>query len=75
MKTKVIVATYEHRHGTDIRVFDSFEKAQVWKDEIGAEWWSEVSDDTQPEDPCACGDEYFERAEGEWFNVEECEVE
>ena len=37
MKTKVIVATYEHRHGTDIRVFDSFEKAQVWKDEIGAD--------------------------------------
>ena len=70
---KVFVAIHEHRHGYDVRVFDLWKKAQVWKDEIGAEWWSEVSDDPQPEDPC--GDEYFDRVEGEWFNVEDCEVE
>ena len=73
MKTKVIVAIYEHRYGMDVRVFDSFKKAQAWKDEIGADNWQHISDDPQPED--TCGDEYFDLAYGEWFNVEECVVE
>ena len=73
MKTKVLVAIYEHRHGMDIRVFDSWKKAQAWKDEIGADNWPRVSDDTQPED--ICGDEYFDLIHSEWFYVEECEVE
>ena len=77
MKT-VFVAVYEHRHGTDVRVFHTFDGAQAWKDEIGAEGWSEVSDDPQPED--ACGDEYFELASesfsrSEYFRIDECEVE
>lgn len=57
---KVFVAVYEHRHGADVRVFATFASAQAWKDEIGAEYWADVSDDPQPED--ACGDEYFELA-------------
>ena len=73
MKTKVVVAIYEHRHGMDIRVFYSWEQAQAWKDEIGADNWQRVSDDTQPED--ACGDEYFGLIHSKWFYVEECEVE
>ena len=73
MKTKVVVAIYEHRHGMDIRVFYSWEQAQAWKDEVGADNWYRVSDDPQPED--ACGDEYFDLIDGEWFYIEECEVE
>ena len=72
---KVFVAIYEHRHGSDVRVFDTFAKAQAWKDELGAECWDNVSDDPQPEDPC--GDEYFGLAGescDEYFNVEELEV-
>ena len=75
MKT-VFVAVYEHRHGIDVRVFRTFAGAQAWKDEIGAEFWSRVSDDPQPED--ACGDEYFDLAfgyHGEYFRVDEREVE
>lgn len=75
---KVFVAIYEHRHGNDVRVFDSFAKAQAWKDDIGTTYWTDVSEDPQPED--ACGDEYFELASesftrGEYFTIEECEVE
>ena len=73
MKTKVVVAIYEHRHGMDTRVFGLWGKAQAWKDVIGADNWYRVSEDPQPEDPC--GDEYFDLVNGEWFNVEECEVE
>ena len=73
MKTKVVVAIYEYRNGMGVRVFDSLEKAQAWKDEIGAGEWGRASDDPQPED--ACGDEYFDLIDGEWFYVEECEVE
>lgn len=32
----VVVAVYEHRHGTDVRVFDSLAKADAWKREIEA---------------------------------------
>ena len=34
MKTKVLVAIYEHWHGMDIRVFYAWDKSQAWKDEI-----------------------------------------
>ena len=73
MKTKVVVAIYEYRNGKDTRVFDSWKKAQAWKDEIGAWEWGRASDDPQPED--ACGDKYFDLIDDEWFYVEECEVE
>lgn len=73
MRKQVTVAVFEHRHGMEFRAFDSFEKAQAWKDEIGAEFWSNVSNDPQPEDPC--GDEYFDLADGSWFYIEVCEVE
>ena len=69
----VCVAIYEHRHGIDVRVFDAFAKAQAWKDELGAEYWTRASDDPQPED--ACGDEYFDIAYGEYFTICELEVE
>jgi hypothetical protein len=70
---KVFVAHFEHKHGGDIRVFGSHAKAQAWKDKIGLEYWPEVSSDPLPEDPC--GDEYFDLINGEWFSIEECEVE
>lgn len=72
---KVFVAFYDHRHGYDVRVFSKFSGAQAWKDELGAEFWTEVSNDPRPEDPC--GDEYFELAgeNNEYFYIEECEVE
>ena len=38
-----------------------------------SEWHEDFEVDSVPED--ACGDEYFDLIDGEWFNVEECEVE
>ena len=73
---QVFVAVCEHCLGTDIRVFDTWDKAQAWKDELGAERWDKVSKDPQPEDPC--GDEYFYIAGSvlnEWFYLKACEVE
>ena len=36
---KVFVAIYEHRHGTDINVFDSEAKALAWRVEIARDCW------------------------------------
>ena len=72
---KVFVAIYEHRHGSDVRVFVAEEKAQAWKDEIGDDYWEIELDEPKPDGPC--GDEYFDLAGegGEYFNIEELEVE
>lgn len=64
----VIVAIYEHRYGTNIRVFDTMEKAEAWKEEIARENWDESDGEF---DEIA----YWASAWDEWFTCEEVEVE
>lgn len=45
---KVWVAMYEHKYGTDVCVFSTEEKALAWRDEIGRDWWSDVSNEEPP---------------------------
>ncbi len=71
----VYVAIYEYHNGNEMRAFSSFDKTQEWKNQIGLENWSGVSDDPQPVD--SCGDDYFDLAcdKDEYFHVEYCEIE
>lgn len=69
----VFVAMYSNHHGISCRAFNSFAKAQGWKNGIGVDNWKSVSNDPVPTDEC--GDEYFNLAFGEYFDIEECVVE
>jgi hypothetical protein len=35
---KVYAATYEHRHGSDTRVFKTADSAEAWRVSIALEW-------------------------------------
>ena len=73
---RVYVAVYEHRLGTDVRVFTEQSDALNWRMSIAQEWWSyEFSSNPPPADEIA--DEYFERMldRNEFFSIQECEVE
>jgi hypothetical protein len=75
---KVIVAIWDHRHGQDIRVFDSEDGAKRWQREIAEEWWEkELGNEPKPEDPQEMADAYFELMEGrdEFFSYGPYEVE
>ena len=77
---KVFVASYEHRHGMDQRVFATEEKAEAWKNALGAEYWEEeLSDRPLPADASMIGSEYFDAMSDsgrpEYFRVEALEVE
>jgi hypothetical protein len=56
----VHVAIYEHRHGTDVRVFAAEDQAMCWRTGLAKEWWSDAFDDDPPPDD-RIGEEYFER--------------
>jgi len=74
---QVWVATYEHKHGTDTRVFAAATSASRWKQEIAAKWWDETMSEEKPSDSAEMANRYFDVAEsfGEFFNVELLEVE
>jgi hypothetical protein len=77
---KVFVATYEHRHGEDQRVFATEAQADAWKNALGTEYWAEeLSDKPLPADASTIGTEYFnamsDASRPEYFNVEALEVE
>lgn len=36
---RVYAATYEHRRGSDVRVFKTAEGAEAWRVEIALQWW------------------------------------
>ena len=75
-KTMVFVARYDHKHGSDVRVFRTQDAANGWADELGSEWWETEFDDEKP--ATNIGDEYFERQANrarEWFTVEQMELE
>jgi len=64
----VTVAIYEHKHRTNIRAFDTIEKAYDWRTEIARDNWDESDGEF---DELA----YWDNAWGEYFNCEEVEVE
>lgn len=74
---KVTVATYEHRHGSDNRVFKSMGSAWSWRQSIAQDYWGdELRSTGKPSDPEEAADYYFEHMAGtESFSAEECEVE
>jgi hypothetical protein len=77
---KVIVATYEHRHGEDQRVFATEAQAEAWKNALGTEYWpEELYDEPLPADASMIGTEYFnamsDSGRPEYFRVEVLEVE
>lgn len=79
-RQNVFVATYEHKHGTDIRVFRTREQAEGWRREVADEWWDEEFDDfPRPTDPQSdIGEAYFDRMRDrgeEFFSIEACPVE
>lgn len=74
----VYVATYQHKHGQDMRVFASAAMAEAWREEIAREYWAECNTDAMPANAAKAADEYFDRRNqlgDEWFEVEEIKVE
>lgn len=63
----VWVATYEHKHGTDIRVFPSEADCILWHDAIALENWESEFDEPLPTDKTdsEIGNLYFEKMEEE----------
>jgi len=76
-KTIVYVATYEHRHGTNPRVFTTEAAAWAWRQELAADYWREVfGDDLEmPTDPEEAATRYWDTVNDEYFNIEGCELE
>jgi len=79
-RQNVFVATYEHKHGTDIRVFRTREQAEAWRREVADTWWEEEFDDfPRPTDPqIDIGEAYFDRMRDrgeEFFSIEATPVE
>lgn len=79
-RQNVFVATYEHKHGTDIRVFRTQGQAEAWRREVADMWWEEEFDDfPRPADPAIdIGEAYFDRMRDrgeEFFSIEASPVE
>jgi hypothetical protein len=75
---KVVVATYEHRHGTDMRVFATYELANAWRVEIADRYWLEQRTGDKPSDRAAMADEFWNaagEAGSEFFNHDTHDVE
>ena len=73
---KIVIATYEHRHGTDVFAFTNIEKAEACREAIARDNWDEFEDENKPDEFEAdfywdCMSEYG----GEWFNYDWYEVE
>jgi hypothetical protein len=79
-RQNVFVATYEHKHGTDIRVFRTRAQAEAWRREVADMWWEEEFDDfPRPTDPQTdIGEAYFDRMRDrgeEFFGIDANPVE
>ena len=70
---RVVVAVYEHKHGVDVRAFQSEAGARTWRCEIAERWWDAEFDAERPTQ-WDIGQAYFESIEGEYFTVHELEV-
>lgn len=77
-RMQVVVAVFEHRFGTDVRVFKKIEGADEWRNQIGDEWWDrEFPGDERP-DPDEIGKVYFDamsESGDEYFSVHTATVE
>lgn len=73
---KVYVGIYEHRHGNEVRVFDSYDKVEAWRQFIAEEYFEgEFRGVEKPETINEVTDYYWDNIENEWFNIEITEVE
>lgn len=73
---KVYVGIYEHRYGTDVRVFDSYDKVEAWRQSIADEYFEgEFRGVEKSETINEVTDYYWDNIENEWFNIEITEVE
>lgn len=73
----VHVAIYEHRHGTDMRVFRDRDQALNWRSHLAQTWWdTEFRDDPSPDSEIC--EEYFARMQDrgdEFFSITACPVD
>ncbi|MBB4200582.1 hypothetical protein CCR94_18175 [Rhodoblastus sphagnicola] len=77
---KVVVATYEHKHGSDTRVFTSEAGAHRWRTAIALKWWEhELSSiKPKPDNPNEAAAAYWDHMEErdfEHFTIQEADVE
>lgn len=79
---KVFVTVWSHRHGEDITVFDSAEKAELHRQSIAQNEWESEMEKPMPEaePPNVIADLYFDKMGDQWsksefFTVHECEVQ
>jgi len=68
---KVIVAIHDHRYGITIRAFDSWAKADAWRERLARDGWDSLG---LGDDPFDVGT-YWDTVPEEWFSSEEMEVE
>lgn len=75
----IFIAKYDHRHGSDVRAFKTEGQARAWRAAIADEWWETEIGVNKPDDPETAANIYFdvmgERSKGEWFSIEETELE
>jgi hypothetical protein len=72
---KVHVVTIEHKYSTDITVHLTSEGAVARMNEYADEWWErEFPGKAKPADD-KIGEVYFDNIDGEYCNIEECEVQ
>lgn len=78
MSKTITIATFQHKHGSDVRAFATKELAETWRQEIAADNWDGGPNEDMPADPREAADRYFEFGNDigdEFFSTEECEVE
>ena len=72
---KIVIATYEHRHGIDVFAFTSLEKAEACRETIARDNWDECGFSKDVEFNV---DLYWDEMNDigtEWFNYDWYEVE
>ena len=76
-RESVYVAIYSHKHGTDVAVYMSEERAWEWADEIARTYWEDWYEEPIPTEDA--GKNYFngmsEVGGDEWFTVERKQIE
>lgn len=59
MEKLIYIGIYEHKHGTDARVFSTEDEVMAWRDDIAEEFWDEEFDDVKRPGE-NIGERYFE---------------
>ena len=80
-KQTVVVAVYEHKYGTDVRVFREQAAAYAWRTEIAEEWWDHEFPTEERPGLDEIGESYFELmstsywGDAEYFTTHDATVE